>query len=283
MAHETRRVGRFEVTAIVDAEMPDEPMADAFPGLSPDALEAARSTYPGVYMEDGRWRLRVRAWLVTGKGGPILLDTGIGGPNAPAHEWTTETGRLFPALGELGTSAGEIQTVVISHMHDDHAGGVLTDDGQPACPNARHVVQRADVEWLRAAASANDQGARAWGLLSPLEDAGLLHEVVGDNELSTGVSLRHLPGHTPGHQVMTIEDGDDRMVLSGDTWNHPLQLSYPDGASGSDDDAAVAAIARRRLLDDVQAHPGTVVAPTHFAEAFGELRRVDDGWLWSPL
>jgi glyoxylase-like metal-dependent hydrolase (beta-lactamase superfamily II) len=278
MADDTRRVGRFEVTGIIDAEMPDEPMSDAFPGLAADALDAARSTYPGIYMDDGRWRLRVRAWLITGGAGPILVDAGIGGRHSPAQDWTTETGRLFDALAELGTAGTDIRTVVISHMHDDHAGGLLADDGQPACPNATHVIQRADIEWVRAAFA---DAERAWRPITTLEEAGVLRVLDGDHELSPGLSLRHLPGHTPGHQVLILEDADDRMVMSADTWNHPLQLSKPDGASGSDDDPAAAAIARRQLFADVEGHAGTIVAPTHFAEAFGTFRRVDDTWIWS--
>jgi glyoxylase-like metal-dependent hydrolase (beta-lactamase superfamily II) len=282
MANGSRRVGRFEVTAIVDAEMPDEPMTDAFPGLAPDALEAAEATYPDIYTEDGRWRLRVRAWLIIGDAGPILVDTGIGGASSPAREWTTETGHLFDMLAELGIRGTEIGTVIVSHVHDDHAGGIVTDDGDLAAPNAQHLVQRADVEWLRAATSTDEPGATAWRMLSTIEDAGILHVVEGDRSVSPGLSLRHLPGHTPGHQVVIIEDAGDRMILTADTWNHPLQISDPDGQSGSDDDPAAAAVARRTLFDDVEAHPGTIVAPTHFAEAFGTFRRIDDTWLWSP-
>jgi glyoxylase-like metal-dependent hydrolase (beta-lactamase superfamily II) len=165
MANGSRRVGRFEVTAIVDAEMPDEPMTDAFPGLAPDALEAAEATYPDIYTEDGRWRLRVRAWLIIGDAGPILVDTGIGGASSPAREWTTETGHLFDTLAELGIRGTEIGTVIVSHVHDDHAGGIVTDDGDLAAPNAQHLVQRADVEWLRAATS-TDSPARRPGACS---------------------------------------------------------------------------------------------------------------------
>ncbi len=64
MTHDTRQVGRFAVTAIVDADMPDEPIAVAFPGIPPDELIAARASFPGVYTNDDRWRLRIRTWLI---------------------------------------------------------------------------------------------------------------------------------------------------------------------------------------------------------------------------
>ena len=63
MSSETRRIGRCEVSAIVDADLPDLPMSEAFPDIPARELETGRSAYAGVYTEDDRWRLRVRAWV----------------------------------------------------------------------------------------------------------------------------------------------------------------------------------------------------------------------------
>lgn len=276
MTNETRRIGRFEITAIEDADIPDEPIADAFPGIAAEHLMEAMATFPEISLEDGRWRLRIRAWLIREDARCVLVDTGLGGTRSPAQEWTSATGTLFETLEALG-AAGEVETVVMSHAHDDHVGGALTDAGDPAWPSARYVIQRADVEWQRAI-----QGG-TWGVLTTLEEAGVLHPIEGDHALSTGLSLRHLPGHTPGHQVVIVDDAGERMILTADTWNHPLQIPMPDGSSGSDEDPTNAAEARRTLLADVEAHPGTIVSPTHFAEPFGEIRRVDDAVRWSPI
>ena len=281
--HASRRIGRFEVIAIVDADMPDEPVADAFPGLRADDLEAAKAEFPGVYTDDGRWRLRVRAWVIRHETGALLLDTGLGGSASPARAWTTETGALREELETLGIVTADIDTVAITHVHDDHIGGCVDDSGTPICPNARYVIQRADVEWLRAHARDGEYGASAWRPIGAIEDQGALDAVDGEHALARGLTLRHAPGHTPGHQVLIVADGDDRMLLSGDAWNHPLQIAQPDGASGSDDEPVAAAASRRALLADLRDHPGTVVAPTHFAEAFGEVRAHADTWTWSAL
>ncbi len=87
MTHDTRQVGRFAVTAIVDADMPDEPIAVAFPGIPPDELIAARASFPGVYTNDDRWRLRIRTWLIRHDERCLLLDTGIGGATSPTQAW----------------------------------------------------------------------------------------------------------------------------------------------------------------------------------------------------
>jgi glyoxylase-like metal-dependent hydrolase (beta-lactamase superfamily II) len=281
--NETRSIGRFEVTAILDADMSDEPIADAFPGLAPDDLAAARTEFPGVYTDDGRWRLRVRAWLIRHDGGVLLFDTGIGGADAPAQAWAPVTGSVADEIRKLDVATSDVGTVAISHVHDDHIGGTLDDGGAPLCPNARYVIQRADVEWQRAHAQDGPGAARGWLQVAAIEDAGALDSVEGEHVLSPGLTLRPAPGHTPGHQVLIIAEGDNRMLVSADAWNHPLQIRQPDGASGSDEDPASAAATRRMLLADLEAHPGTVVAPTHFAEAFGEVRANGDAWSWSAL
>src|SRR3954465_2067163 len=94
--------------------------------------------------------LRVRAWLIGHPAGLVLVDTGIGGPTSPTHEWVPSPGVLVAALAELGVAPGDIPTVVITHVHDDHIGGLLDATGTPAFPNARHVLQRGDLEWQRA-------------------------------------------------------------------------------------------------------------------------------------
>src|SRR5207247_8802200 len=113
----------------------------------------------------------------------------------------------------------------------------LLTDGGPAFPRARYVIQRADRDWERDAARAGENPT--WtALLEPLADAGVLDVVEGDHRLTDSIELHHAPGHTPGHQVIRIASGGGRALLAADTWNHPLQLAHPEGASGSGDDGA---------------------------------------------
>lgn len=268
---ERRHVGNTEIIAILDADFPDASMGDSFPGVTDAELASAATRYPGLTTAEGNWQLHVRAWLVRHRDGDVLLDTGIGGKSSPTQAWAPETGALRSTLEELGVASADIGTVVISHVHDDHIGGLVAEDGGPLCPNARYVVQRADVEWLQREAQADEELAPVWALFGPLHASDLVDAIEGDHRLHDGLLLRHAPGHTPGHQVMLVEEGADRMILSADTWNHPLQLTNPDRPSGPDDDHEGAAATRRALRDDVLAHPGTIVAPSHFAKAFGEL------------
>jgi glyoxylase-like metal-dependent hydrolase (beta-lactamase superfamily II) len=284
MPHVTRRVGPIEVTAITDCDFAESPIVEAFPDVPSGPLLAAKTTYPNVYTEDERWRLRVRAWLVRHPDGLLLLDTGIGGVTAPAHAWAPAVGDCAAELAALGVAPHHVDTVAISHVHDDHIGGVLGDDREPAFPNARHLLQRPDLDHLRDAAHEDEEAAAILAHLEPLIVADVVELIEGDLEVSSHLRLHPMPGHTPGHQILRIEADGRRMLLCADTWNHPAQFAHPDWPSGPDVHHAQAAASRRALLAEVLSHPGTVLAPTHLGEAFGEVRSGRDGLAaWRPL
>jgi glyoxylase-like metal-dependent hydrolase (beta-lactamase superfamily II) len=281
--HETVKVGAVEISALLDVDIPDEPMADAFPGAPPEELEAVRSTYPEIYHPDGTWRLRVRTWLIRHPTGVMLLDTGIGPETSPAMEWAPTTGTTRATLAEVDASPDDVDTVVISHSHNDHIGGVLLADETPAFPRARYVMQRADRDWEERAAREGENPT--WTtLVEPLSAADVLDLVDGDHRLTDAIELHHAPGHTPGHQVVRIESDGARALLSADTWNHPIQLGHPEWWAGSDDDPEAAEATRRALLAEVARDDRIVIAPTHFGQAFGRVV-VDPGGAarWEPM
>lgn len=265
-------MGTVRVRAILDLRSSEGPIADSFPAVPPDELAAERSRYPGVYGPDGEWILHVRAWLVTHPGGVLLMDTGVGGPASPAMGWAPEPGALPAGLAEAGVTPEQIDTVVLSHVHDDHIGGTTDEAGRPAFPAARYLIQRADLEWQRDLAMSEPDDATIWDrLLAPLERDARLEAIDGDRALDARLALRHAPGHTPGHQVLVVTDGGERAIVSADAFNHPAQLDHPSWPSGPDADHAVAERTRRELLEDLRARPDTLLAPTHFERAFGRV------------
>jgi glyoxylase-like metal-dependent hydrolase (beta-lactamase superfamily II) len=112
----------------------------------------------------------------------------------------------------------------------------------------------------------------------------VLQAIDGAYEVTPGIRTRHLPGHTPGHQVVHVEDGAASLLLSGDAINHPAQLQQPELANGLDEDAETATRVRRRLIAEL-VDTDRVLAPSHFAEPFGRV--VSDGPAgrirWLPL
>jgi glyoxylase-like metal-dependent hydrolase (beta-lactamase superfamily II) len=285
MPEASTTVGHVQVIALLDGRADlRTPMVEAFPDAPADALLAERDRFPDVYGSGDVWRLAIWAWLVRHPGGLLLMDTGVGPASAPAFGWFRQPGALHEGLAEAGVGAHHIDTVVLSHVHDDHVGGTVTAEGAPAFPNARYVLQQADLDAQRALARESEEEARVWEeLVVPLRDGGVLDTVEGDVALTDLLELRHAPGHTPGHQVLRVASQGRRLLLSADTWNHPAQLGRPDWPSGTDTWPARAARSRRAMLADVLSHPGMVIAPGHFAEPFGRV--VSRGGLatWDPL
>jgi glyoxylase-like metal-dependent hydrolase (beta-lactamase superfamily II) len=266
-------IGGIEVVSLLDGveDLDDPDILDPAHGPSDPVWEPSRRRYPAVF---------ARA-----HGRTVLVDTGVGGPTSPAMSWYPAPGRLMGVLAESETSPAEVEVVVLTHVHDDHIGGTVTADGEPAFPNARYVVNRIDLEWQEELARKSEEDRAIWDrLLAPLKSRGVLQAIDGDHEVAQGIGTRHLPGHTPGHQVVQVSDGGASLLLSGDAISHPAQLQRPELATGPDEDVEAALGARRMLLGEL-VDSDRVLAPAHFAEPFGHLvaDRAAGGVSWVPI
>ncbi|WP_239108441.1 MBL fold metallo-hydrolase [Microbispora siamensis] len=209
--------------------------------------------FAGAVFEPGEeWVLHFHCYLLRAAGRTVLVDTGIGGAGSPAT-WAPLPGRLGGELAAAGAAPADVDVVVLTHLHSDHAGGAVAD-GAPAFPNARYVVQRAETEWAA-------EPVRAL-ILDPLRD--LLDVVDGDAEPVPGVRVLHAPGHTPGHQCVEVGD----LVMSGDAVLHPVQVADPSIPYVYDEDPDLAV----RTREDILAR-AAVLAPSHFPDPFVGLLR----------
>ena len=278
-------IGTTRVVVLLDGDGDIDPMHECFPSFPVESMAEFRRHWPEVWGEGDAWRLRVRCWLIEHPEGPTLFDTGVGPASAPAFEWYGVEGALVSRLADHGFEPSDVRNVVISHVHDDHIGGTVGVDGRPAFPNARYVIQEADWNWLRDDSQADPGGegdVMFTRLLYPLEAAGVVDLVSGDGSLADGIGFHHAPGHTPGHQMIRIAAGDERIALTADVFNHPVQVGHPEWASGSDEDPDLGVETRRRILDELAADPTVLVAPTHLAEAFGRIVPGPRGNEWRP-
>lgn len=279
------RIGGIRVVALLDGDGDIDAMHESFPSFPVELMPRLRERYPAVWGKDDAWRLRVRCWLIDHPEGPTLLDTGVGSASAPAFEWYGVEGAGPQQLSEHGVSAQDVRSVVISHVHDDHIGGTVDQQGRPAFPNARYLIQRADWTWQKALAEAEPGGEDDvifTKLLAPLEAAGVVDLVDGDGTLGSGVSFHHEPGHTPGHQIMRVAAGEERLALTADVFNHPAQVGHPEWASGSDNDPALGVETRKRVIDELASDPSILVATTHLAEPYGRIVAGPRGPEWRP-
>ena len=192
--------------------------------------------------DSGRIELATRCLLVEDGTRRVLLETGIGvffdprlrdryGVSDPSH-------RLIDSLSARGVSPEEIDVVVLSHLHFDHAGGLLAPwrEGRPpelAFPRAQFVIgARA---WERAQTPhPRDRASFIPGLLELLEASGRVVRASGATCASLGpaYTLHETEGHTPGLLHVRVQGSAAALVYCSDLipgvpWLHlPVTMGY---------------------------------------------------------
>lgn len=274
---QSRRFGPYQVTRVVDGVY-RAPVADLAHVTTPDrAVEVAR-----------RWGkptidVPVNLFLLSGPGGLTLIDAGAGEAWGPAY------GQARAMLAALGVAPCDVRRVLLTHLHGDHALGLL--DGEARFfPNAEIFAPADDLAFFtdsraRAATPANRAGAFAV--------AAKLTAVYGDalRSLSPGAEpiddlvMMTLPGHTPGHAGFVIGRGETAgpgaLFLMGDALHAAaLQPADPDLGFVYDIDPPRAGRTRRGALD-LAARRGWIVSGGHIdgfmrVEAQGEAWRMSE-------
>jgi glyoxylase-like metal-dependent hydrolase (beta-lactamase superfamily II) len=173
--------------------------------------------YIGFYLTDGRYR--------------VLVDTGINatsivnGITRGGHRTDGGESYVLNALQAVGVRSKELDMVVYTHLHYDHAGN------SSLFPQALHVFQ--DTEWkelldpLPTMVSDRVFDPSAIGRLRLLRQM----RVAGDVPLYDGVDLLHTPGHSAGSQTILVRTKKGKYVLSGDTLHNyfisSCYMSFP--------------------------------------------------------
>ncbi|GAA0500573.1 hypothetical protein Ade02nite_27650 [Paractinoplanes deccanensis] len=260
----TQAVGRLTVIALDDAQGPYfRPRAEAFPDATAEQWAAADRADPAVVTPEGEWVLPFRSYAIRHGDGPVtLVDAGIGPAGALAADWAPVPGRLPEALAEAGVRPGDVETIVLTHLHNDHMGWAVPRDSP--FTRARVIAQRADVDLYEAH---RHEAGQFDLLVEPLRAEGRLQELDGDLDLGPGLRVVATPGHTPGHQSVLVTDGDDSLLVTGDLLVHAVQLIDPGLAYAGDGDPARARSSRERALEEA-AKRGSTLAVSHLGEPF---------------
>lgn len=271
-------VGSFEVTALSDGtvDLPVDQLLHAPKGRVAQGL--------GKHYLKAPLETSVNAFLINTGSRLVLVDAGAGALFGPT------LGRLSAQIKAAGYQPEQVDDIVITHMHPDHVGG-LVSEGKVVFPNATVHADQADKDfWLSPAslAAAPDaqkgffQGAMA--SLNPYDEAGKLKTFQADGEIVPGLRSQATHGHTPGHNVYVLESDGQRLVLLGDLIHvASVQLESPEVTIGFDSDEAHARTARASVFKAL-AKDGSLVAVAHFPfPGVGRLRAAGKGFAWEPL
>jgi glyoxylase-like metal-dependent hydrolase (beta-lactamase superfamily II) len=273
------KVGAFEVTVLNDGWLPLE--AKAFSGdaaSAPKLLEAS-------FLPKDAIPTSVNEWLVNTGDRLVLVDTGTSNLFGPT------LGRMASNLAAAGVAPGAVDAVILTHLHPDHANGLLTADKKVAFPNATVHVHEAELAfWTSAeiAAKAPDDAKAffemARNAVKPYTDAGKVTTFKDGAELLPGIGAVTAPGHTVGHTMLRLSSQRSDLLLWGDiVHNAALQFPEPDRALTYDTDQPMAIASRKRVFDMV-ANDRLTIAGSHLPfPGLGHVAKAAVGYAYVPI
>jgi alkylhydroperoxidase/carboxymuconolactone decarboxylase family protein YurZ/glyoxylase-like metal-dependent hydrolase (beta-lactamase superfamily II) len=241
-------------------------------------------------------RLSLNGLVLEHEGHLVVIDPGSGPADGPhAHGLVAPTqGHLLDNLGRAGFSAEDVDLVILTHGHHDHAAAALGVDGGLTFRNARIAMSEAEFRHWREVGDYGEATATVPPLLATAaRDVGrALTGAIADrvifledgHEILPGLRAVAAPGHTCGQIALILETTDGDLLIGGDFATHELiQLAEPASHMIVDYDGAQAVASRRGLLDRA-VHERLLVHAFHFTwPGIGRVQQVGERWHFIPL
>lgn len=257
------RIGALEAWSLKDGDLAlpvggeDIPWKDASVAA---VLSAAGQPADAVH-------LSIQPLLIRDGDRLVLIDTGAGGAMGTA-------GKLQASLTAAGVAPDQVTDILISHDHDDHTGGLVTQAGTLVFPNA--TIHIAAGDWAHM--QANPAIAALVAAITPKVQAFAPGAVVAPN-----ITAVPLAGHTAGHTGYEVVSGSDRLLYFGDALHSAvLSVAHPEWTNAWDIDGAAGVATRQSLLERA-ATQNLRLYGGHFPwPGLGHVQKVGAGYVWTP-
>ncbi|WP_283644692.1 MBL fold metallo-hydrolase [Marinovum algicola] len=257
------KLGDFEVTTLL-AGTRAVPDPQTIFGLNASEEEFAAAS-EAAHIPTDQAQFFFTPTLVNTGSELVLFDTGLN----PAG--------ITAALEAAGHAPGDVDVVVITHMHGDHIGGLADDSGAATFGNARYVTGATEFDhW----SNAGNEGFEA--KVRPLAEQ--MEMISGGDSVASGIEAIEAFGHTPGHMVYRLESGGQSLIVAADFANHYVwSLAYPDWEVRFDMDKSAAAASRKELLGMMAADKLPFIGYHMPFPAIGYVDMRDSGYHYTPM
>ena len=309
------RLGDFQLISVLDGVLSAD-CAAILNGAPPDELASLLASHNLTVTSTVKIPWTV-LFVDTGKN-KVLIDTGMSrtyvdmwpappdgaGSTTPAQRprrafisgHPVDCGHLLENLRYVDIKAPEIDTVIITHAHADHIGGLVDPrSDKPAFPNARVVLWKEEWQFYMENADALSRMNRmargsvpetvqleyARQCLAPIRDQVTL---VDSEQTDIVPGLRYLNAH--GHSYMmgvVVTSGKEKLLHVGDAAILTVQLERPEWLYTTDLDKEQAAGSRRRLCEWSIANDALVASPHFPFPGLGHIERKEGGFRWQPV
>src|ERR1700712_176525 len=277
------KVGEIDVLVISDGVLPLPTKM-----LGHNAAPSVRAGWlKDMFLPPDAFDWALNAVVVRSGGKTILIDAGLGS-DPDLH--LPRAGQLVRRLEAAGIDLGAVTDIVLTHMHMDHVGGLLVDGVKERLrPDLRIHVAAAEVKFWEAPdfshvsmppgfpdalRSTATRFAKAYG--------SHLRTFETEYEVAPGVVVTRTGGHTPGHSVVRVTSGGDRLMFAGDAV-FAVGFEHPDWHNGFEHDPEEAARVRVRLLRELAESGGLLVATHMPFPSVGHVAVDGDAFRWVPL
>lgn len=259
--HNRIKLGAFDVTTLLAGTAARDEIQTIF-GMNVSAEEFAAVSAENFIPADKSQFFFTPTVVNTGSE-LILFDTGLN----PAG--------ITAALGAAGYTPDQVDTVVLTHMHGDHIGGLMSD-GAATFANARYITGSAEHNhWSSAGNERFDAN------VAPLNDKITFLDDGGS--VASGITAKAAFGHTPGHMTYRIESEGQSLMLIADLANHPVwSLERPDWEVRFDMDKSGAAASRRAVLSEIADERIPMIGYHMPFPGVGYVETREDGFRYVP-
>ena len=275
------QLGQFEITALYDGAIE----------LDTKLLRNAKAAdlqrlLSRMFVGNPKMQTAVNAYLINTGNNLVLVDTGA------AKLFGPSLGYVLQNMKAAGYEPAQVDTVIITHLHGDHMGGLNDASGQPLFSKAKILVSQVDNDFWLSQKVADGAPAKVQPFFKMARDTAAPYQTSGQwatftegSVLVPGIQAVKANGHTPGHTAYAVESDGQKLLIWGDLVHaHAVQFAKP-GVSIEFDIDQKQAIATRRSIMKAMAASKSLVAGMHLPfPGIGHVRAEGKGsYSWVPI